>query len=210
MPAAARATVPLLTSLRALLPTRSLSLAQTIALTTRLAAAVRIDIDVQTDQLPTSVLTSLASVHVDEQPLPLPAVTYWDRAQRRWVVCLDSADAEAAQRFSLAHELAHIIWHGHESLLFPHVSRQEQEFLAEHAADLFAAELLIPRERVTKAYSWGVTEPDQLAERFGVTTDAVIWKLAQMDLPFQSSDDIDGPIATTDRPRLRPLVEDPS
>lgn len=202
---------PVLRAARALLPRQPIDLAALSDLLPRLANSIRLDTDyADVDLLPTSVLVGFPSVRVEIEPRPYASMTYWDPATRQWVVCLDTSDTKAEHRFSLAHELGHIIWHGSESLLLPNLSPAQRRELEGYSADLFAGQLLMPYTQLSRAYAQGVHEPPELAARFDVTEQAVLWRLTQTDMPLRSSDDIDAEIRPTDRERVHPLVEDAS
>ena len=82
------------------------------------------------------------------------------------------------QRFSLAHELKHILDHPFETILYARGSTT----LAEQTCDYFAACLLMPRRWLRRAWSEGMCDANSLARRFGVTPQAIKVRLLQVGL----------------------------
>jgi Zn-dependent peptidase ImmA (M78 family) len=89
-----------------------------------------------------------------------------------WVLELNPAYAETAQRFSVAHEIGHLVL-AHDGC----GSHPEDE----RAANVFAAELLMPLEMV-KSGLRETTRLGELAQRFGVSRDAMRIKLDEQHL----------------------------
>ena len=99
------------------------------------------------------------------------------------------------QRFSIAHELGHFLLHREEERFFidaavffrsegatPATWKQERE------ANAFAAELLLPRDAVTAAVRSTPFDPHdeaavrRMADRVGVSAQALTIRLAELDL----------------------------
>lgn len=93
-------------------------------------------------------------------------------------------------RFSFAHELGHyfIDWHrcALERGAPPHCSESDfaSSISVEREADLFAANLLLPKESVRRAAGKriGVSEIQKLAEQFGTSLSATAIRCAQLSL----------------------------
>ncbi len=85
-----------------------------------------------------------------------------------------------AQRFSLAHELKHILDNPFVTIIYPR--SDECTELAEQACDYFAACLLMPKRWLRQAWADGVRDVRVLARRFGVTQQAVNVRLLQIGL----------------------------
>jgi Zn-dependent peptidase ImmA (M78 family) len=94
-------------------------------------------------------------------------------------------DAPAGRRFTLAHELGHWVCQCLEGTEAPVFCRAEEVGLdpevkaLEREADAFAAELLMPEDEVRAA--WG-GDPDATAARFGVSGEAMRWRLSSLGL----------------------------
>lgn len=74
-----------------------------------------------------------------------------------WLILVNASHSERRRRFSVAHELGHLILHGYttphadRAFLFRDARSSEGSALEEIQANQFAAELLMPRELVLKA-----------------------------------------------------------
>lgn len=103
----------------------------------------------------------------------------------RWLIEIDAADAEVRQRFTLAHELKHIVDHVHEQVLgdlyVPSVgvsSPQRREQLAHY----FAACLLMPKRHVKRLWGEGEHSVGILAGQFEVSQEAMLIRLVDLGL----------------------------
>jgi Zn-dependent peptidase ImmA (M78 family) len=108
------------------------------------------------------------------------------RIDKQWLIIVNERDSRGRQRWSIAHELKHILDHPFETILYP--KRDERDDLAEQACDYFAGCLLMPSSWLRQAWSSGMRETNALARRFGVTTQAVTVRLLQIGL-IQPTDD---------------------
>lgn len=89
------------------------------------------------------------------------------------LIFINSADAESAQRFTLAHELAHI-WLGHSGVSD---ARLESHQTIEGYCNTVAAELLVPLRELAAAWRHGHDPAEQvrrLAERFKVSSAVIL------------------------------------
>ena len=104
-------------------------------------------------------------------------------AERR--VYVNGAEPAQRRRFTLAHELGHWICQCLEGTAAPIYCRAAEIGLApsvkalEREANVFAAELLMPEPAVRSAWTGG---PDACAERFGVSVEAMRWRLYSFGL----------------------------
>lgn len=117
-----------------------------------------------------------------------------------WAIVVNDAHSPVRQRFTIAHELGHLLLHGYTA---PHADRRfqfrdarssEGSALEEVQANQFAAELLMPRALVLKAARNRSLEhgadPDadadfavwiaDLAERFAVSRQAMTIRLSSL------------------------------
>jgi len=106
------------------------------------------------------------------------AAVQWSNG--RWLILLNTAEPRGRQRFSLAHELKHILDHPFVTILYPR--REVSTEQAEQACDYFASCLLMPRRWLRQAWAEGVRDAHVLARRFGVTPQAVKVRLLQLGL----------------------------
>jgi hypothetical protein len=74
--------------------------------------------------------------------LPSSGRAQWNGAA--WALLVDSKEPKVRQRCSLAHELAHVIWHPLSDQVLPDEAQKATEWI-EAACEYFAACLLMPR-----------------------------------------------------------------
>jgi hypothetical protein len=197
---------PLLSELRAVLPDHELNLAELLVLLDQLAGRLRAVTSTVTDVLPIDVISSQSPFRFEDTDLPLSGFSFWDSEAHQWVIRLNEDESEHMRRFTIFHEFGHILWHGWETKLFPRLAKINRDRLAEHAADIFAGEALMPKSHVTRLYRAGVRDPAALAHHFEVSTSTMRWKLAQMDLPTLVTRG-EYRFRPTSRPRVTLLVE---
>jgi Zn-dependent peptidase ImmA (M78 family) len=124
-----------------------------------------------------AVIAEMPRIQIERVvPADALAATQWSHG--RWVVILNGAVSQGRQRWSLAHELKHILDHPFVTILYPKGSTE----LAEQSCDYFAACLLMPRRWLRRAWSQGIRDVPTLARLFGVTPAAVRLRLLQVGL----------------------------
>lgn len=113
------------------------------------------------------------------------------------IIGVNSSQASVRQRFTLAHELGHHLLHAqglsevHVDETFEVKFRDERSSLGtdldEREANLFAAELLMPQHLIEEALATqigiDISDDDvinELAENFGVSTQAMLFRLANL------------------------------
>lgn len=139
-------------------------------------------------------------MNVTEPPFPEQAIEYLPRVEVRylksrrlagaiswrrakWRVVVNSDDTWGRQRFSLAHELKHLIDHPMRDALYADSQYGSAEVAAERAADYFAACLLMPKMWVRRVYyDEGFRDPRVLAKRFKVSAQAMRYRFDQLGL----------------------------
>ena len=111
-----------------------------------------------------------------------------ERHRDRWVVILNSADSRGRARFTLAHEIGHILlWEQREAragvvggaAVDPRSCRSAHS--AEALCDRFAAELLMPAHAVHEAWR-ALGSVDAVARRFDVSRAAAARRLRELGL----------------------------
>jgi len=126
--------------------------------------------------VPERVISELPRVQVERiSPFPVSGATRW--ASQRWVILLNGSEPQSRQRFSLAHELKHILDHRVVEVLYRRVPEPERQQSIEHICDYFAGCLLIPRPWLKRAWGEGLQSVSALAERFGTSQAAVLVRL---------------------------------
>lgn len=137
---------------------------------------------------------------VDEPPFPEQGIEYLPRLDVRfvnakrlagalswrngkWRIAINRTDPWGRQRFSLAHELKHLIDHPFQSSLYRDGPYGTATHQAEKAADYFAACLLMPKAWLKRVYyDEGFRDPRVLAKRFQVSTAAMRYRFDQLGL----------------------------
>ena len=141
-----------------------------------------------------------ALVGVTEPPFPEQAIEYLPRLQVRyvtaqrlagalswrngkWRILVNRGDPWGRQRFSLAHELKHLIDHPVRGAVYADSRFGSGERVAEKTADYFAACLLMPKAWLKRCYyDEGFRDPRVLARRFQVSTQAMRYRFDQLGL----------------------------
>jgi hypothetical protein len=188
----------LLPHLRQLAPKRSLTAGESLAITGRQALAVRELLGVQTPAMPLAFVSELPRVTLEV----VPAYQLGDdtsglttRQDGRYVVRINKNRPRVHRRFTLAHELKHVIdypyariWHAGLAADDP----QSQQWRIERIADAFAANLLMPTMLIKRAWMRGLQNPRTLAQVFEVSVEAMRIRLDSLGL----TGDDDQPAAT--------------
>jgi Zn-dependent peptidase ImmA (M78 family) len=173
----------LLGELRALAPMRPLSLAEGFGIAEIQAQALLAANEVISPPVPDQVVTDFPKVRVSrEAHLPVSGASQW--AAGTWAIVLNADEPQVRQRFTMAHELKHILDAIHTpALLYPAVAGLSGQRRTEQVCDFFAACLLMPRPLVKKVYcDERVQEPLAIARRFGVSQVAMRRRLVSLGL----------------------------
>lgn len=111
--------------------------------------------------------------------LPSSGRAQWNGQQ--WVLLVDANEAKVRQRYSLGHELGHVIWHPLAASVLPDTERQAAEAPIEAACEYFSACLLMPRVWMKRAYfDEGIQDVPSLSRLFGVSWLAMRVRLEQL------------------------------
>lgn len=139
-------------------------------------------------------------MRIEEPPFPEQAIEYLPRVDVRfvksrriagalswragkWRILVNGNDTWGRQRFSLAHELKHLIDHPFRDAIYVDSRYGSGEQSAERAADYFAACLLMPKAWVKRVYyDEGFRDPRVVARRFKVSTAAMRYRFDQLGL----------------------------
>ena len=114
-----------------------------------------------------------------DENLPTSGMSFWNG--QTWVILLNPTEATTRQRFSLLHELHHIICHTKQSLLFGENAARNDP-AAEQMADYFAACALMPKRHVKRLHGEGIHNAQRLAHHFNVSQVAMKYRLDQLGL----------------------------
>lgn len=142
----------------------------------------------------------LSLMNIQEPPFPEQAIEYLPRVEVRyvkarrlagaiswrsgkWRIVVNRDATWGRQRFTLAHELKHLIDHPMHAALYKDSRYGSAEASAEKAADYFAACLLMPKAWVRRAYyDDGFRDPRVLARQFRVSAAAMSFRFDQLGL----------------------------
>jgi Zn-dependent peptidase ImmA (M78 family) len=112
--------------------------------------------------------------------IPVSGSTHWARGC--WLIVLNESESIARQRFSLFHELKHVLDHQHIGYLYPSSALMSSHDRAEQMADYFAACVLMPKRWVKRDFGDRIQEPGALARRYGTSQMAMKYRLNQLGL----------------------------
>jgi hypothetical protein len=130
--------------------------------------------------VPEQLISELPRVQVERvTPFPSSGAANW--VAGRWVVVLNAAEPATRQRFSLAHELKHILDDPFVDRLYGAVDPRDRANWVEQVCDFFAGCLLMPRPWLKRAWSEEQHIPS-LAGRFHVSPSAMSTRLHQVGL----------------------------
>jgi Zn-dependent peptidase ImmA (M78 family) len=168
-----------ITRLRDLVPLRRLSKAEALRVAEAQANRLLRWSDAIEPPVSEDIIAGLPQFQIERvKPAKAAAASEWSNG--RWLVILNAAEPVGRQRWSLAHELKHILDHPFVTIVYPRGDKHAE--LAERSCDYFAACLLMPARWLRPAWSSGQRDVRVLARRFGVTPQAVVARLLQVGL----------------------------
>ncbi|MDH4171627.1 MAG: ImmA/IrrE family metallo-endopeptidase [Acidimicrobiia bacterium] len=190
----------IINQLRAICPDRPLTDSEARSIAERQATQLLKLTSVDSPAVPSGIITELPRVAVDYTPgLASSGATMWTGG--RWLIQLKAEDHPLRQRFSLAHELKHVIDHPYIDHLYQPDRYTSVAERAETICDYFAACLLMPRGWVKLAYGSGIQQPTELARLFGVSRQAILVRLTQLGL-IEPAARCPGPLDPGDTPKV--------
>lgn len=171
-----------ISDVRALAPARALPPWEARILAERQAHRLLLNQQVKSPAMPEQMIECLPRVEVRYvRAKHFAATARWNG--RVWLLLVNSNDPWGRQRFSMAHELKHIIDHPDRHSLYSNRRFGSDYLQSERAADYFAACLLMPRAWVKSwFYGKGVRDPRMLARQFQVSTEAMRIRIDQLHL----------------------------
>jgi len=173
----------LLGEVRALTPMRPLTLAEGLGIAEVQAQLVLAAGEVVTAPVPDRVVTEFPRVRVTrEVHFPVSGASHW--AAGTWAIIVNADEALVRQRFTMAHELKHVLDAVHTpGLLYPAIGTFTTHRRTEQVCDHFAACLLMPRSLVKRVFcNDKVQEPAEIAHRFRVSQVAMRRRLVALGL----------------------------
>jgi Zn-dependent peptidase ImmA (M78 family) len=170
-----------MTALRDLVPIRPLTLVEALRIAELQAIRLLELTGVRTPPVPESVISGLPRIQVERIRLPgLSGAAEWSHG--RWLIVINGAEPGGRQRFSLAHELKHVLDNPFIGVLYPPVHGMSDHDRAEQICDYFAGCLLMPRRMVKRVWGEGVEDLASLARLFAVSRAAMQVRLMQIGL----------------------------
>jgi Zn-dependent peptidase ImmA (M78 family) len=107
------------------------------------------------------------------------------KTERGWVIVLRADEPLVRQRFSLAHEIKHLLddelTTARRRLYVPSATHSTEE-QTERVCDHFAACLLMPKMLLRRDWTSGIQEPLRLARRYQVSKTALEIRLRELGL----------------------------
>ena len=170
-----------ISQLRDVIPIRPLLRAEALRIAELQAQRFLVMTNVHAPAVPERVIAELPHIQVSRvSPLPVSGASHWSNGQ--WLVALRASEPLTRQRFSLAHELKHIIDHRFADIIFGAIPATDRHLAVEQVCDYFAACLLMPRPWVKRAWCAGMQTLPTLAQHFGVSEAAMQVRLTQIGL----------------------------
>jgi len=185
-PPAAATAIGVLDRMRAVCPRRPLSWSEAERIAERQAGILRRELDNSSRTLlPTSALHGLAFLMVSYRDgFPLSGMAM--KTDVGWVIVIKGDEPKVRQRFSLAHEIKHIIdddvMTSMDRDLYPATALYSAEQRGERAADSFAAALLMPKVLIRRDWADRLQDIGLLARRYDVSRIAVEVRLRELGL----------------------------
>lgn len=179
---------PLLNRLRSFAPTRPLEAREALAVAERQAARLleTFNAGLAGPIATRDLIESLPFLVVEyDRNLGVSAVT--ERLpDDRWLVVINQSEPETRQLFSLAHELKHVLDADATETLYPTTRWVSTEVRSEKVADYFASCLTMSKRHVIRDWCSGLQQIEELARRYGVSAQAMRYRLHQLGLYEQA------------------------
>jgi len=177
--------VDTLARLRAIIPRRALGWREAEQLAERQADRVRSTLDVIGPRLTERHLTALPWLGI-ERAASFPLAGAITQTDYGWIIALRDEDPLVRQRFTLAHELKHVLDDEPMRLLpgglYPAIGGYGEHERTERVCDRFAAALLMPRRLLRADWADGLQDIAKLAARYHVSREAMTIRLSQLGL----------------------------
>ncbi len=168
----------LVMNLRRLMPTRHLQLFEHLIIAERQATRLHHLLGANGPAVDLSWVTKLDNVLLVVQPRwkmgTISGLTTWDDGH--WVIGVNKSHPQARRRFTLAHEVKHLVDANRDKITYARLSGEQRE----QVANFFAACYLMPTVWLRKAWMSGLQEPEALAGLFKVSREAMDHRLGYL------------------------------
>jgi Zn-dependent peptidase ImmA (M78 family) len=183
-PAAGRTVIE---QVRDLMPRRALSLTESYAVAEQQATKLLDLLDIRAPHVTYTKLLSLPNIDIRLEPAyrmdHFSGVSRF--SQGRWLITIDKNDLHGRRRFTLAHELKHVIDHSLDRVIYArlgHGDEQRRQAHVEAICQHFAACFLMPKPWVTASWTNGIQDAYALAGLFQVSVSAMEVRLRRLGL----------------------------
>lgn len=185
----------IIASLRAMSPTGRISAREAFLLAERQATRFLELSGVVDGPVPTEAISQLPHIEVQYRDIPTSGLSFWNGCC--WIICLNNTEPETRQRFTLLHELKHIIDHRPQAT----ARSAEADALHERLADYFAGCVLMPKRLLKRAWGEGTQRPSELGQLFDVSARAIAVRLDQVGLSEPKTRCLPTSVVDEHRPR---------
>jgi Zn-dependent peptidase ImmA (M78 family) len=195
---------------RGLAPHRALTLNEAYKLAEEQAAKLLRLLDITGPHVNYDRVLDLPEVTVKVEPkYKMGHIAGLSRYHRgHWLVLVDKNDVHGRRRFTLGHEIKHVVDDRLTDVLYANVgygSAETRERQIETLCQYFAACFLMPRAWVTAAWLNGIRDVYNLASLFQVSTSAMDIRMKHLGL---RSDELERDTRTFFRYTHTPLIRD--
>lgn len=113
---------------------------------------------------------------------------YLKMVDGQWVIGVNRLHNPKRQRFTIAHELGHYYMHKEKNVAFEDTTffRNNDSTSIEYSANEFAANLLMPEDRVKAAIKSGVKSIEKLSTIFNVSVAAIKYRVVALGYKLKS------------------------
>ncbi|QII04363.1 ImmA/IrrE family metallo-endopeptidase [Rhodococcoides fascians A25f] len=176
---------PSLKRLRDMMPRFTISYQQALRVAERQASRLARTWEAEHRAIREADITSLTRMTILRRPCPGTSITECPSGvsryeQGRWVIWLNPSETTSRQRFTLAHELKHIIDNGAaHTTVYKRLTPPEIEAVCDH----FATNLLMSRHAVYHLWGDGLRTPESLAMAFHISVNAMRRRMTALGLP---------------------------
>lgn len=178
----------LLSHVRQLAPKRALTFSESLTVAQYQAGRLRELLDIPTAAIPLDWVPELPKLTVQVVPaykLGEGTSGLTTRQDGRYFIAVNKNKSRTHRRFTLCHELKHLIDYPYARILHAglgHGDQEAQEYRIERIADHFAAHLLMPTNLVKRAWGRGLQDPRTLCQVFEVSDEAMRIRLDNLGL----------------------------
>lgn len=173
--------VDVIAELRALMPSRAMTWSEAYSVAERQAARLLELMHVAEPPVPMFVVSSLAGISVDRRAdWPTSGMAVMNGSSWRIVLC--ASEPRQRQRYSLAHELKHVLDDPFDDQLYGHLTPTNRRKRAEALCNHFAACLMMPRAWIKRDFCRGLQTPGKLARRYYMSKKAMTRRLTELGL----------------------------